>query len=158
MRELFRFPDPVNEVSARFVATGVVAESLAFVVFRQWWLLIPLVYGFAARVATGPTLSPLGQLATRVLTPASGLPAKQVPGKPKRFAQSIGLTFSVAAALAWALGSPAVAVAIIAALCGAAGLEAFAGICIGCIVYKKLWGCADCDDISDRLRSAMATR
>ena len=36
---------------------------------RQWWVLVPLVYGFLARVLTGPRLSPLGQFVTRVVTP-----------------------------------------------------------------------------------------
>lgn len=158
MRQLFKFPDPVNEVSARFVAAGVVVEGLAFLVVRQWWLLVPLVYGFAARVATGPTLSPLGQLATRVLTPISGFEAKFVPGKPKRFAQGIGLAFSTAAALAWWLGQPTLSVVLIAGLVGAASLEAFAGVCLGCIVYRRVWGCADCDDISARMQNALANR
>jgi hypothetical protein len=37
----------------------------------------------------------------------------------------------------------------------AAALEAAFAICLGCIAYSAIWGCADCDDISDRLRRAM---
>ena len=44
-----------------------------------------LAYGFVARVLTGPTLSPLGQLVTRVVTPALDIEARPVPGPPKRF-------------------------------------------------------------------------
>ena len=65
MRSLFTFPNPVNEVSARLVAGGVVVMAAVALAFGQHWLLIPLAYGFLARVATGPTLSPLGQLVTR---------------------------------------------------------------------------------------------
>ncbi|HLM49701.1 MAG TPA: DUF4395 family protein, partial [Solirubrobacteraceae bacterium] len=61
MRELFSFPNPVNEVSARLVAAGVVAMAVAALLGPRW-LLVPLAYGFVARVLTGPTLSPLGQL------------------------------------------------------------------------------------------------
>ncbi len=43
---------------------------VATLVFDQRWLIVVLAYGFVARVLTGPTLSPLGQLVTRVLTPA----------------------------------------------------------------------------------------
>ena len=68
-RELFSFPNPVNELSARLVAGGVVTMAVAAIVFGQFWLLIPLAYGFVARVLTGPTLSPLGQLVTKVVTP-----------------------------------------------------------------------------------------
>lgn len=61
---LFSFPDPVNEISARFVAGGVVLLSLATIVFDQPWATAVIAYGFLARVAGGPTLSPLGQLVT----------------------------------------------------------------------------------------------
>jgi len=46
--------------AARTVALGVLSCRRAFFT-NTAWLLIPLTYGFVARVATGPTLSPLGQ-------------------------------------------------------------------------------------------------
>jgi len=105
MRRLFSFPNPVNEVSARLVAGGVVIMCVAAVVLDQTWLIAVIAYGFVARVLTGPTLSPLGQLATRVITPRLPVPAKLVPGPPKRFAQGIGAVLSVSAAvLALGLG------------------------------------------------------
>lgn len=154
MKRIFGFPDTVNETSARLVALGVVLEGVAFLAFRQWWLLIPLVYGFAARVVSGPTLSPLGQLVTRVISPRVDRHPRLVAGKPKRFAQSIGLAFTSGAAIAWWLGAPTVSVVLIAGLVGAASLEAFAGICVGCLIYGRIWGCADCADISARLARA----
>ena len=164
LRTLVRFPDPVNETSARLVAAGVVAQAIVLILVRDWWVLVPLTYGFLARVATGPTLSPLGQFATRVATPAleaglrsrrPGYHSRQVPGPPKRFAQAIGLAFTVAACTAWALGATSVAVVLVALLAVAATLEAVFAICLGCIAYSAIWGCADCDDISDRLRRAL---
>ena len=164
LRTLVSFPDPVNETSARLVAAGVVVQALVFMVVREGWVLVPLTYGFLARVATGPTLSPLGQFVTRVATPRleawrrrnrADVHSRQVPGPPKRFAQAIGLAFTAAASIAWALDSPAVAVALIAMLAIAATLEAVFAICLGCIAYSAIWGCADCDDISDRLRRAL---
>lgn len=150
MRRLLGFPDTVNENAVRVVAGGVVLQAIVLLVLRQWWLLIPLTYGFAARVASGPRLSPLGLLATRVVAPR--LPAgRQVPGAPKRFAQAIGLTFTSAASIAWALGSPTVALVLVAGLAVAASLEAGAGICLGCLVYDRIWGCPECADISGRL-------
>lgn len=158
VRRLFSFPDPVTETSARLVASGVVAQALLFLVVREGWLLVPLVYGFAARVLTGPSLSPLGQFATRVGTPllewAYGFESRRVPGPPKRFAQAIGSTVSAAAAAAWLAGWSTVAVVLIGLLLVAAALEAVAAICLGCIAYTALWGCDDCDDISERLRMA----
>jgi len=148
---LLSFPDPVNETSARVVAGGVVLMAVLFLVTGSGWVLALLTYGFAARVLTGPTLSPLGQLATRVITPRLAGPHRFVPGPPKRFAQGIGLTFTAAASTAWLLGAPGIAQLLVAGLTVAAALEAFFAVCLGCLVYNRLWGCADCADISPRL-------
>ena len=51
---LLGFPDPVNEVSARLVATGVVAMAVPAAALDWRWLTVPLAYGFVARVLTGP--------------------------------------------------------------------------------------------------------
>ena len=61
---LFSFPDPVNEVSARLVAAGVVSMVLVTVALDVRWLVAVIAYGFVARVLTGPTLSPLCLLYT----------------------------------------------------------------------------------------------
>ncbi len=97
VHRLLSFPNPVNEVSARLVAAGVVVMCVVTIAFDQAWILVPLAYGFVARVLTGPTLSPLGQLVTRVITPRLPFAPKPVPGPPKRFAQGIGATLSVSA-------------------------------------------------------------
>ena len=164
LRTLVSFPNPVNETSARLVAAGVVVQALVFLVVREWWVLVPLTFGFLARVATGPTLSPLGQFVTRVATPAvetwlrgrnANFHSRQVPGPPKRFAQAIGLAFTASSSVAWILGAPIVAIVLIGLLAVAATLESVLAVCLGCIAYSAIWGCADCDDISDRLRRAL---
>ena len=92
----FSFPNPVNEVAARLVAAGVVVMAVA-VVLGQTWILLPLAYGFVARVAAGPRYSPLGLLVTRVAVPRLGAAPRNVPGPPKRFAQGMGAVITVAA-------------------------------------------------------------
>ena len=144
------FPDRVDERAARLVATGVVAQVLLVLAAGWGWLLAPLVYGFAARVASGPRFSPLALLVTRGIVPRLSGPARTVPGPPKRFAQSIGLVFSSTAAVLWALGAVGAAQLVLVALVAAAGLEAAAGICLGCIVHARLFGCEECDDITAR--------
>jgi hypothetical protein len=137
--ELFSFPDPVNEVSARLVAAGVVAMSALTIALDQRWMTALIAYGFLARVASGPTLSPLGQLVTRVLTPRLGFQARPVPGPPKRFAQAIGAVFSVTAAiLALGLDRTTAAYAVLGALIVAATLESAFGLCLGCKAFALL--------------------
>jgi len=140
MRErLFSFPDPVNEISARLVATGVVVLCLVTIVADLPWMTALIAYGFLARALTGPTLSPLGQLVTRVVTPALDRPPRPVPGPPKRFAQAIGAVLSVTAAvLALGFGLRGAAYVVLGALVVAASLEAFAGYCLGCRIFALL--------------------
>ena len=158
LRSVFSFPNPVNEVAARLVAGMVFVLTLAIIVTGQPWLMIVLAYGFLARVATGPTLSPMGLLATRVLAHRIA-ERKLVPGPPKRFAQTVGLVFSVTAlALYYVVGSMAAAQGVLAVLLIFAFLEAFVGFCAGCFVFNRLmaWGliprsvCEECQGFSAR--------
>ena len=138
-RALFSFPDPVNETSARLVAAGVVLLAAATVLLRQEWLLAVLAYGFVARAATGPTLSPLGQLVTRVITPRVPVQPRYAPGPAKRFAQAVGALLSVAAAvLALGFGHDVAAYALVGVLAVFAFLEAALGLCVGCKVFALL--------------------
>ena len=139
MPQLFSFPNPVNEVSARLVAGGVVILCAITIAFDQPWLLLVLAYGFLARVATGPTLSPLGQFATRVLTPNLPFEARYVAGPPKRFAQGIGATLSVSAVIAYyGFGSTTAAYVLVGLIIVAATLESVFGLCLGCKAFAVL--------------------
>ena len=148
---MFSFPNPVNEKAARVVA-GVVAITAAIILATgAYWLLIPLTYGFWARVLTGPTLSPLARVAMKV---APGRP-KYVPGPPKRFAQGMGATMTAAATILWLTGSVTAAGVLVAMLLVAATLESVFAICLGCHIFGLLMRaglipdaiCAECADI-----------
>jgi len=135
----FSFPDPVNEVAARLVAAGVVALGVAIIALDQPWLLVVLAYGFVARVAAGPRFSPLGLLVTKVVVPRLPVAPRPVPGPPKRFAQAIGVVFSVSAlVLALVLGLTTAGYLVLGGLIVAASLEAFAGVCLGCKAFALL--------------------
>ncbi|HRW36779.1 MAG: DUF4395 domain-containing protein [Acidimicrobiales bacterium] len=160
MRKLFAFPNPVNEVSARLVAAGVVALTLLILVGGQTWAIGLLAYGFLARVLTGPTLSPLGQLVTRVVTPALPFEAKMVPGPPKRFAQGVGATLSIIAAiLHFGVGATTAALVLVAMITVAATLESVFAFCLGCVMFSGLMRlgvipedvCEECNDIWSRI-------
>ena len=139
MTRLLQFPDPVNEVSARLVAGGVVCLSVLTLVTGWPWLLALLAYGFVARVLSGPTLSPLGQFVTRVLTPRLPFAAKAVPGPPKRFAQGIGATLSVAACVAgFGFRHSGVAGVLVGLIVVAATLESVFAFCLGCKLFAIL--------------------
>jgi hypothetical protein len=134
----FSFPNPVNEVSARLVAAGVVVMSVLTIALNLKWATGVIAYGFVARVLTGPTLSPLGQLVTRVITPRLSFAARPVAGPPKRFAQGIGVAFSVTALLLTVLGFWGAAQIVLGLLAAAAFLESALGLCLGCKVFAVL--------------------
>ena len=136
---LFSFPHPVNEVSARIVAGTVVALAVLTIALDLPWMTAVIAYGFVARVLTGPTLSPLGQIVTRWVTPRLPVAPRFVPGPPKRFAQGIGALFSVTAAvLALGFGQTGPAYVVLGLLAVAAALEAAFAFCLGCKVFALL--------------------
>lgn len=135
MSRRFPFPHPVNETSARLVATGVAVMSVAYAATGAAWLLIPLTYGFIARVTTGPAFSPLGLIATKVITPRINVKHRFVAGPPKRFAQFVGLVFSGSASVLWLLDFGTASRVVAAALAAAAFLEAAFALCLGCVMF-----------------------
>lgn len=158
----FRFPNPVNETSVRLTASGVALMASSALAFRQPWLLGVLAYGFVARALAGPRLSPLALLVTRVLTPAlqrQGHRPRYTPGPPKRFAQALGALVTVFAVVAYfALGWHTLAYALAALILALALLEAAVGLCVGCVLFRRLMQvgvvpaavCAACADIRTR--------
>jgi hypothetical protein len=136
MAGFFSFPHPVNETSARVVAGGVVGMAGSAVAFDQPWLMFPLAYGFAARVTSGPRVSPLGLLATKVVTPRIPVEHRFAPGPPKRLAQTIGLVLSTTALLLhYRFGRERAAKRVLSVLVAAAALEAGFGICLACKMF-----------------------
>lgn len=164
MKSFFSFPNPVNDAAARTVALGVVTMTVLALTCGWSWLLVPLTYGFLARVLAGPTVSPLGQFAVRVAAPAIvRRPAfrhweRFVPGPPKRFAQGVGLAFSLTATVLWLTVGWDTARWVLLPLLVAASLEGFAGYCLGCTMFGWLMRagvipdsvCADCADLAGR--------
>jgi len=100
---------------------------LLFAVTGSTIVLAAIAFGFVARVLTGPTLSPLGQFVTRVVTPAAanftGKQGPQVAGAPKRFAQAIGATLSLVALALQLTGNGTAAIIVALMITAAATLE-----------------------------------
>lgn len=158
--KLFTFPDPVDEVSARLVALGALSLAMLTIVTGAWWLVLPLAYGFIARVAAGPRFSPLGLLVTRVVRPRLRVAPRLVPGPPKRFAQGMGVGFTISAAvLALGFEQTGAARVVLGLLVVAASLEAFLGICLGCKVFAVLMRLGLIPaDVCERCNDLWATR
>ena len=157
LKRFFAFPNPVNEYAARCTAGIVVFLALAAVLVRLDWLVAVIATGFVLRVAFGPRISPAALLSVKVLAPLLGEP-KMVAGPPKRFAQGIGAVLSIAAFVLLLAGSSWVGWTLVLVLVGAASLEAFFGLCLGCVIFGLLQRrglipagiCAECANFSLR--------
>jgi hypothetical protein len=141
----------------------VAVTSLVALLTGAHWLLVPLAYGFWARVLTGPTLSPLAQFATKVAAPRLG-PPKDVSGPPKRFAQAMGAVMTTTGAIASVgFGLTGVGDAMLVAILVAATLESVFALCVGCKVFGVLMRigvipdavCAECADIWSGARATV---
>jgi hypothetical protein len=157
-RAFLSFPHPVNEKAARFVAGCVLALSILALATSSYWLLPVLFAGFVLRVLSGPRLSPLGLLATKIVAPRLGAP-KYVAGPPKRFAQAMGAVMTGAGTvLALGFGQHVAADGLLVAMIAAAGLESIFAVCVGCQLFGLLMRaglvpaevCAECADLSLR--------
>ena len=159
LKRVFAFPNPVNEYAARCTA-GIVVVLTLVAILSQWeWLVGVIAAGFILRLAFGPRISPAALVSVKVLAPRFG-PAKLVPGPPKRFAQGMGVFMSVAAFILLLSGAPLVGWALMALLLVAASLEAFIGLCLGCMIFGVLVRrglipagiCDECANVSFRSR------
>lgn len=145
---IFGFPHPVNEYAARSVAGMVAVLAGSIVLFDIPWMLFLLAYGFLARVLTGPKMSPMGIIATKIIAPKILNRNRPVPGPPKRFAQAIGLTCSlIAIVMAYGFSQVGLAYAVVGILIVFAFLESVLGFCAGCFVFSYLmkWGLIPAD-------------
>ncbi|GAA1051480.1 MAG: DUF4395 domain-containing protein [Dietzia sp.] len=158
LREVFAFPEVVNDYAARCTAGLVVTLAVVTMLApppAQTWLAAALVVGFALRVAGGPRYSPFGRLSVHVLAPRVSSEPKLVAGAPKRFAQTIGLVMSSVALGLFLGGLTGAGVVVLGVLVAAALAEAALGFCLGCWMYGQLQrvgvvsedACVDCADI-----------
>ena len=87
-----------------------------------------------------------------------------MPGPPKRFAQAIGATFTIALALFALVGHDhTVADVLLVGMIVASGLESIFAVCVGCELFALLMRtglipesvCLECADIGLRRASAL---
>jgi hypothetical protein len=67
--------------------------------------------------------------------------------RPPRFANLVGAVFLGSATLAFIAGASGVGWVLTAVVAALATLAAVTGICLGCVVYRRLWGCATCEPL-----------
>jgi hypothetical protein len=103
------------------------------------WLV--LVLGLALALgAARPAIAPIRLAYLRVLVPLGVLKPSPVPDDPAphRFAQAVGATFLLAAAVLLFAGAPLVGWALAWIVVTLAAVNLLAGFCAGCFMYVQL--------------------
>ena len=62
-----------------------------------------------------------------------------------RFANVLGAALTTTATLAFVAGLGGLGWAVTALVAAIAGFSAVTGICVGCLIYARVWGCEQCE-------------
>jgi hypothetical protein len=127
----------VDEATLRLTALLVLLAALAAQVALALPLAALLAVDFFARGFLRPAWSLSAATARRLRSVLPGRP-RPINAGPKVFAARLGFLMSVAAATCACLDLVLATHAILGMLALCAGLEAVAGVCLGCHVYSVL--------------------
>jgi hypothetical protein len=129
-------PTPQIDVRAPRFAAALTSVVLAVALLTgSGWLVAAQALVFAVGALAGLRVSPYGLLFRTLVAPRLGPVREREPEAPPRFAQLVGLLFTVVGAAGYLLGVPllgavATGFALLAAL-----LNAATGFCLGCELY-----------------------
>ncbi len=132
-------PHRIDENIARLTALSVLVLTIVGLVLKSPLLMALLAADFALRAFGFSRFSPL-RLVAGWENKLLALPPKFTDGAPKRFAAGVGMLFSAAIALAFALEWYTSGLGIGAVLLACAFLESAMNFCVGCYVYTFLLG------------------
>jgi hypothetical protein len=132
-------PSPQIDVRAPRFAAALTSVVLAVALLTgSGWLVAAQALVFAVGALAGLRSAPYGLLFGTLVAPRLGPVREREPEAPPRFAQLVGLLFTVVGAAGYLLGVPllgavATGLALVAAL-----LNAATGFCLGCELYLSL--------------------
>ncbi|HEY2672744.1 MAG TPA: DUF4395 domain-containing protein [Rugosimonospora sp.] len=118
----------------RFAAAVTAVVLVLILVFASGWLALAQAAVFAVS-ALAPRYSPYGLVYRAVLAPRLGRPAELEPAQPVRFAQLVGLVFTLVAAVGFLAGVDVLGLVFAGLALVAAFLNAVFGLCLGCEAY-----------------------
>jgi hypothetical protein len=119
----------------RFGAAVTTAVLAVVLVTGSGWLLLAQAAVFAVGAAAGVQNSPYGRLFRTLVRPRLGPPPDTEDPAPPRFAQAVGLAFSVVGVIGYLVGPQWLGTAAAACALAAAFLNAAFAYCLGCEMY-----------------------
>jgi hypothetical protein len=121
----------------RFAAAVTTVVLVVVLLTGSGWLALAQAAVFAL-TAADPRRGPYGLLYRAVIAPRLPPPREREPAAPVRFAQVVGLVFTLVAAAGYLAGTPVLGVVATAAALAAAFLNAAFGVCLGCEAYLAI--------------------
>ncbi|MEH1127549.1 DUF4395 domain-containing protein [Micromonospora sp. CPCC 206061] len=121
----------------RFAAALTVVVLVLVLITGSGWLALAQAAVFAV-TAADPRRGPYGLLFRALVAPRLGRPTEWEPVAPVRFAQAVGLVFTLVAAVGFLAGATVLGVVMTAFALAAAFLNAAFGLCLGCEAYLAL--------------------
>ena len=132
-------PSPLIDVRAPRFAAALTSVVLAVALLTGSGRLVAAqALVFAVGVLVGLRSAPYGLLFRTLVAPRLGPVREREPEAPPRFAQLVGLLFTVVGAAGYLLGVPLVGAVATGLALVAALLNAATGFCLGCELYLSL--------------------
>jgi hypothetical protein len=131
--------DPRGPRFGALITTVVLAVVL---VTGNLWLLAAQALIFAAGAVFSLRYAPYGLVYRALIRPRLRPPAELEAEAPPRFAQGVGLAFSLVGVAGYAAGITPLGMAAVAAALLAAFLNGVFGLCLGCEMYlliRRAW-------------------
>ncbi|MFF2821295.1 DUF4395 domain-containing protein [Kitasatospora cineracea] len=131
-------PAQIDPRGPRFAAVLTTLVLAAALITGSRPLLAVQAAVFAAGALGGHRYAPYGLIYRTLVRPRLGPPAELEDARPPRFAQGVGLAFTLLAVLAVLAGLGPLATALTALALAAAFLNAAFDYCLGCEFYLLL--------------------
>jgi hypothetical protein len=126
----------------RFGALITMVVFIVVLLTSSVWLLAVQALFFAVGAVLGLPRSPYGLVYRWLIRPRLGPPGELEAAAPPRFAQGVGLVFSVVGVIGYAAGVGGLGMAAVAAGLVSAFLNGIFGLCLGCEMYlhiRRIW-------------------
>jgi hypothetical protein len=127
-------PAPLDPRGPRFSAVITSAVFVAVLLTGNGWIALAQAVIFAIGTYD-PRLTPYGLLYRYAVAPRLAPPAEREDPAPVRFAQGVGLVFTVVAAACYLTGATVAGIVFAAFALVAAFLNGFFGLCLGCEAF-----------------------
>lgn len=140
----YRETDVIDERAPRTNQAVVAVVTLAALLLEAPWLVAVMALQLAVGLTLGRRFCLPCLLYFEVIQPRLGQ-GRIEDARPPRFANVLGAAALGAATLLFLFGQPLAGWVLTALVAALAAIAAVTGFCAGCAIYRRVWGCEDCE-------------